>query len=448
MPRFLLPALPLLAACLAFASVTRAAEPTVTFTKDIAPLVFANCSACHRTGEVAPFPLTTYAEVRKKAETIATALTDKVMPPWRADEGTERFHDARALKPEQIALFERWVKAGTPEGEAKDLPPMPKYPEGWALGEPDLVLKPAQAYEVAAEGRDVYQAFVLPTDFPADRYVAAVQVRPGNAAVVHHVLLFLDTSGMARKRDEATPEPGYTTFGGPGFLPNGSLGGWAPGNFPQRLTEGLGMRLPKGADVVMQVHYHRTGKVEQDTTQIGIYFAKEPVVKRLRVFPVRAARLRIPAGEANYRTEGWLPIPADVTLQAIMPHMHLLGREMTVTAKLPDGTEKKLIHVPDWSFNWQMTYRYREPVKLPRGTMIHLTARYDNSEANPRNPTKPPREVRRGEGTTDEMCMAFLSYTVDDENIPAAGEVKGFPDSFVRQNGPNLDFSSQLWANQ
>ena len=408
-----------------------AAEPPVTFNRHIAPLVYENCMVCHRAGEVGPFPLTTYAEVKKKAETIATALGDKVMPPWRADAGAETFHDARALKPEQIALFEQWMKAGMPEGEAKDLPPAPQFPAGWMLGEPDLVLKPAQSYEVGPEGRDVYQAFVLPTTFPADRYVSAVQVRPGNARVVHHVLLFLDTSGRARELDAASPEPGYVSFGGPGFLPNGSLGGWAPGNFPRHLPEGLGMRLPKGADVVMQVHYHRTGKAETDMTQVGIYFAKAPVEKRIRTFPIRARQLRIPAGEANYRTEGWLPIPADVTLQAIMPHMHLIGREITVTARLPDGTEKKLIHVPDWSFNWQMTYRFVAPVKLPRGTLIHLTARYDNSDANPHNPSKPPREVRRGEGTADEMCMAFLSYTVDAENIPASGEVTGFPDTFV-----------------
>lgn len=426
---------PLPILCLsAFAALslrTAAEEPAVTFTKDIAPMVFENCTTCHRPGEVGPFPLTTFAEVKKKAETIASALADHVMPPWRADEGAEKFHDARALKPEQIALFEQWVRAGTPEGEAKDLPPAPKFPVGWALGEPDLVLKPAQSYQVGPEGRDVYQAFVLPTTFPADRYVSAVQVRPGNAAVVHHVLLFLDTSGRARELDAASPEPGYVSFGGPGFLPNGSLGGWAPGNLPRHLPEGIGMRLPKGADVVMQVHYHRTGKPETDATQVGIYFAKQPVEKRLRVFPIRAHKLAIPAGEANYATEGWLPIPADVSLQAIMPHMHLIGREMTVTARLPDGTEKKLIHVPDWSFNWQMTYRFLDPVELPRGTMLHLTARYDNSEANPRNPSKPPKDVRRGEGTTDEMGMAFLSYTVDAEHIPTGGEVTGFPDSFV-----------------
>jgi mono/diheme cytochrome c family protein len=416
---------------LACALAAAAAESPVTFNKDIAPLVFENCTQCHRAGEVGPFPLTNFAEVKKKADTIATALTDRVMPPWRSDEGGEKFHDARVLKPDQIAKFDAWMKQGMPEGDAKDLSPMPKFPVGWMLGEPDLVLKPSESYTVAAEGRDVYQCFVMPTNFAEDRYVSAVQVRPGNATVVHHVILFLDTSGRARQRDAETPEPGYTAFGGPGFLPNGTLGGWAPGNFPRRLQDGIGMRLPKGADVVMQVHYHRTGKPETDCTQVGIYLAKTPVEKRIRVFPVRARQLRIPAGEANYQTEGFLPVPADVTLHAIMPHMHLLGREMTVTATLPDGTQKKLIHIPDWNFNWQATYRFIEPVKLPRGSFVHLTARFDNSEANPRNPSKPPRLVTRGESTTDEMCMAFLSYTVDAESIPHGGEVTGFPDSFV-----------------
>jgi len=408
-----------------------AAEAPVTFNRDIAPVVFENCLSCHRRGEVAPFPLTTYGEVKKKAETIASALSDKVMPPWRADEGAEKFHDARVLKPEQVALFQRWVDQGMPEGAASDLPSVPKFPEGWMLGKPDLVIAPDQDYSVGAEGRDVYQCFVVPTNFTEDRYVSAVQVKPGNTAVVHHVILYLDTSGRARQLDAATPEPGYTSFGGPGFVPAGTLGGWAPGNLPRLLPDGVGVRLPKGADVVIQVHYHRTGKPEVDRTQVGIYFAKSEIEKRMRVYSVRA-KLRIPPGEANYQTEGTIPpIPADVTLLQIMPHMHLLGREMTVTARLPDGTEKKLVRVPNWDFNWQTTYRFKEPVKLPRGTVIHMTARYDNSESNPHNPSKPPRWVTWGEQTTDEMCMAFLYYTVDTENISKGYEVKGFPDTFA-----------------
>jgi mono/diheme cytochrome c family protein len=432
MKRFL--STPLLRGLLSLGAIlpkVAAGEQPVTFNRDIAPIVFENCLSCHRRGEVAPFPLTNYTEVKNKAETIASALSDKVMPPWRADEGTETFHDARALKPEQIALFQRWLEQEMPEGVAADLPVAPKFPEGWMLGAPDLVLEPDQAYNVGPEGRDVYQCFVVPTNFTEDRYVSAVQVRPGNTAVVHHVILYLDTSGRARQLDAATPEPGYTSFGGPGFPPVGTLGGWAPGNFPRMLPDGVGVRLPKGADVVIQVHYHRTGKPEVDRTQVGLYFAKTRVEKRMRVYSVRARQLRIPPGEANYQTEGFLPLPADVTLLQIMPHMHLLGREMTVTARLPDGTEKKLVRVPDWDFNWQTTYRFKEPVKLPRGTVIHLTARFDNSEANPHNPSKPPRFVTFGEGTTDEMCMAFLYYTVDAENIAKGNEMKGFPDTFA-----------------
>jgi mono/diheme cytochrome c family protein len=430
MNRFLsIPFIPLITGVLSLAAVHPALATegrAVTFNRDIAPVVFENCMSCHRKGEVAPFPLTNYAEVKKKAETIATALSDKVMPPWRADEGAEKFHDARAVTPEQVALFQRWLDEGMPEGAAADLPVAPKFPAGWMLGTPDLVLEPDQAYTVGPEGRDVYQCFVVPTNFTEDRYVSAVQVKPGNTAVVHHVILYLDTSGRARQLDAATPEPGYTSFGGPGFLPAGTLGGWAPGNFPRMLP-----------DVVIQVHYHRTGKPEVDRTQVGLYFAKTPVEKRLRVYSVRAKELRIPPGEANYQTEGYLPLIANVTLLQIMPHMHLLGREMTVTARLPDGTEKKLVRVPDWDFNWQTTYRFKEPVKLPRGTILHLTARYDNSEGNPRNPSKPPRWVTRGEGTTDEMCIAFLFYTVDSENIAKGSEAKGFPDTFAGSANPN-----------
>lgn len=416
----------------AVAAVVASAGESVTFNKDIAPVVFSQCTACHRTGEVGPFPLTTYREVQRKAQTIVAALEDRLMPPWRADEGGEKFHDARSLSPEQIALFARWVEQGTPEGNASDLPAAPSFPEGWQLGAPDAVLE-AESYPVAAEGRDEYRNFVIPTSHSEDRFISAMQVKPGNAAVVHHVIAYIDTSGVARKQDAADPAPGYSTFGGPGFLPAGTLGGWAPGNFPRHLPDGVGVRLPKGADVVLQVHYHRSGKAEIDRTQVALYFAKGAVEKRMRVYSVRAKQLRIPPGEANYRTGGEIPIPADVTLLQIMPHMHLLGREMTVTATLPDGTEKKLVRVPDWDFNWQSTYRFKEPVKLPRGSTVRMTARFDNSEANPRNPSRPPRLVTRGEGTTDEMCMAFLFYTVDSEDLTRGPELKGYPDSFAER---------------
>lgn len=401
-----------------------------TFNKDIAPVLFQNCSPCHRPGEVAPFSLLNFSDAQKHGKTMAKVTRQRYMPPWKAEPGFGEFHDARYLSDAQVALFSQWVEAGMPQGKPTDLPAAPHFTEGWTLGEPDVVFEPTETYNLEAEGRDVYRCFVIPSKYTEDKYVAAMEVRPGNRAVVHHVIAYLDTSGKARELDAADPGPGYTTFGGVGFLPAGSLGGWAPGNFPRLLPDGVGTYFPKNSDIILQVHYHKSGKPETDRTRIGLYFCKKPVDKRQRVFPLANRNINIPAGESNYVLHASLPIIFNVTLQSVMPHMHLVGKEMTVTATLPDGTEKPLIKISDWDFNWQNTYRFKEPISLPRGSRLDLVARYDNSEGNLRNPSNPPRPVRRGEQTTNEMCMAFLNYTVDSEHLTKGEMIRGLPDGF------------------
>jgi Ca2+-binding EF-hand superfamily protein len=274
-----------------------------------------------------------------------------------------------------------------------------------------------QPYSVAADGRDVYRCFVLPTNFAADKYLSAFDVVPGNHRVVHHVIAYLDTSGRARQLAAASGGYGYTSFGGPGFPATGALGGWAPGNVPVPLPDGVGILLPKGADIILQVHYHSDGKPETDLTKIGLYFTDKPVDKRLRVMPFVYPMLHIPAGDADYQVDTSYVVPANVTLLQVFPHMHLLGKQMTVNATTPDGTFVPLIKINDWDFNWQTAYNYKQPIKLPLGTRLRLTADYDNSENNPRNPNNPPKPVTWGEQTTDEMCIAFLFYTVDDEHL-------------------------------
>jgi mono/diheme cytochrome c family protein len=419
-----------LTVALAGTAISATAKDAPTFTKDIAPIIFNNCTACHRAGEVAPFALQGYADVKKRAMTIVEVTQKRFMPPWKAEAGFGEFHDERRLTEAQIALLKAWHEAGAPEGNPADLPASPKFPDGWMLGEPDLVLEPQQAYSLDAEGRDVYQCFVIPTQFKENRYVAAMEVRPGNRTVVHHVLAYLDLAGRARALDKETPEAGYTSFGGVGFAPAGTLGGWAPGNFPRLLPEGVGMLLPAGADVVMQVHYHKSGKAESDRTKIGLFFAKGPVSKQVRIAPVSYRQISIPPGEANYAVNASLPIPAGVKILSVMPHMHLLGKEMTVTARLPDGTMKPLVRIPDWDFNWQGSYRFKEPLALPVGSRVELAARFDNSANNPNNPSHPPQLVRRGEQTTNEMCMAFLSYTVDAEDITKGQVARSAPNKF------------------
>jgi hypothetical protein len=404
------------ACALAGAEPAPNAGSPVTFNHDIAPIVYHNCMTCHRPGEVGPFSLTTYGEVKKKAKTILKVLDDGYMPPWHAASHGE-FLNERKLTDDQKSIFHAWVDAGEPQGAASELPAIPHFTEGWQLGEPDLVLDPGEDYPLAAEGRDEYRCFVLPTHNATDRWVGAVEVRAGNRSVVHHALVFLDTSGKARELDAADPGPGYASFGGVGFNPAGGLGGWAPGITPRPLPDGIGYLLPAGADIVLQVHYHRSGKPESDRTKIGIYYSRAPVDKRYRSFPVSYRQIHIAPGDANYQVQINGPVPRDLTILSITPHMHLLGREMKVDATLPDGGNQPLVNVTDWDFNWQTTYWFKQPVRLASGSSVHLTARYDNSAGNPNNPSNPARAVNYGEQTTNEMCLAFLGFTLDSEHL-------------------------------
>ena len=401
--------------CLIATSVAAVAAPT--FDKDIAPIVFHNCAVCHRPGEVAPFSLLTYGDASKRAKQIARVTGDKIMPPWKAEPGFGEFTNDRHLSAEQIALFRDWAESGTPEGSSKDLPPAPKFTDGWTLGEPDVVLEPDEDYDLGAEGPDIYRCFVIPTKLTEDHYIRALEVRPGNRKVVHHVIVHFDTTGAARELDARDPGPGYTAFGGVGFRSSGMIGGWAPGILPSFLPEGVGRMLPSNADLVVQVHYHRSGKPEKDRTKVGLYFARGTVDKKIRAWPLAKLLLRIPPGESNYVARASLDIPQDLTAYRVTPHMHLLGKDMKVTATLPDGSLVPLVHVSDWDFNWQTSYVFKNPLHLPKGTRLDMEAHYDNSSGNPLNPANPPKLVRWGEQTTDEMCLAFVAYTLDKEHL-------------------------------
>lgn len=394
----------------------------ITFNNQVVRILQARCQTCHRTGGIAPFSLVSYGDAFVNRVNIVLQTSQRQMPPWHVDSSCAAYEDDPSLTQAEIDTLARWVSAGAPQGDARDLPEPRTFPDGWELGPPDQVLTMPEPMTPDFKDGDVYRCFVLPTGLSEDRFVSAVEVAPGSRRMVHHVILFVDTSGAARRLDEAEAGPGYTCFGGPGFdvsVTSASLGGWVPGNRPRPLPDGVGMPVPRGSNVVMQVHYsERSGVQEADVSSVGLYFARGAVRKRLLFAPVINQEFTIPAGAADHEVTASIPfLPFGVHVLNVTPHMHLLGKTMKVTARLPDGRQVCLVDVPDWNFHWQGTYTYKTPVALPFGTRIDLSARYDNSEGNPENPNSPPRDVRWGEGTTDEMCIAFLGVTLDAEDL-------------------------------
>jgi hypothetical protein len=388
------------------------ADDEVTYTKHVAPILFKHCASCHRPGEIGPFPLLTYADASKRAKFLKEITSDGRMPPWKAAPQDHAFRDERRLTDEEKRTIARWADGGSKEGDAKDLPAPPKFPEGWQLGTPDVVLKMAKPFTVPATGRDVYRCFVIPIPTDADRTVAAVEFRPGNPKVVHHAIFYTDALGQGRKKD---PDgSGYASYGGPGILPTGGLGAWAPGATPRFFPDGMGLYLRKGSDLVLQVHYHPSGKEEPDQSQVGVYFTKKPAEKVVTGIAIASRTLNIPAGAKEHRVSAQSePLPVDANAVAVAPHMHMIGRKMKVTAALPEGGSLQLIDVQDWDFNWQGAYQFEKSVRLPKGTVIKVEAVYDNSKDNPQNPSDPPKPVRWGEQTTDEMCLLGVQVVAD-----------------------------------
>ena len=385
---------------------------TPTFNRDVAPILYNNCTSCHRTGEVAPFALMTYDDAAKRAKQIAAITQARVMPPWKATPGYGEFLDERRLTEQQISTIREWAIHGAPEGDAKDKPVPPTFTAGWMAGQPDQVIEMTKPYSVPAEGPDQFRCFVVPMNATEDEYVKTVEFRPGNAKIVHHAILFLDSSGEARKK-ETVPGQGYDCVGGPGLDITGALGGWAPGAEPATARPGIAATIKKGSDLVLQIHYHLDGKPEQDQSRLGLKFSKDPPTKGLTLYVLGNQKIDIPAGESHYVVKSSGILPMDVEALAVFPHAHYLAKDMKVDAHLPDGTVQPLIWIQDWDFNWQGAYRYASAMKLPKGTRLEMQYTYDNSAANPHNPSNPPREVKFGEQTTNEMAFAFVSVTLD-----------------------------------
>ncbi len=389
-----------------------AADGAVTFNRDIAPIVYANCSTCHREGEAAPFALLSYRDVKKHAGQIADLTSRRVMPPWKADPSEHGgFVGERRLTDAQIATLRRWVDAGAPEG-AGPSPAAPTFPVGWQQGEPDLVVTMPEAFHVPADGPDIYRCFPISVEPPEGKYLRSVEYRPGDRRVVHHAVMTTMSPSEATKKlleDGDETGPGFKSgLAAPGNRLPGPLGIWAPGKDPLPLPEGYAMPWPRKARMVLQLHLHPIGKAADERSSVGLYFTSEKPKGGLQPLVLMNKNVRIAPGDGDYRLTQSIETRADVDVIGLFPHMHLIGRTVKATATLPDGTRLPLLSIGDWDFNWQGYYQYGKPLHLPRGTRLEAEWSFDNSAANPRNPSSPPRTVVFGEQTVNEMGVLVL----------------------------------------
>ncbi len=388
------------------------ADPSPSFTRDVAPIIFKNCTVCHRPGQSAPFSLLNYRDAMRRAKQIVQVTGSRYMPPWLPDRNGPAFDSNRSLSDEQIQIIRRWVEAGTPEGDPDDLPAVPQWEQGWALGPPDLVLT-LEAYELGAEDLDVFRNIVVANPLESVRYVQALEFRPESLAV-HHAIIQVDRSATCRRQDLRDPGPGFGGMDmGRSEAPDGHFIGWTPGKATRRLPDKMAWLLHPKSDLVVQMHLTATGKIEWVEAQIGLYFTDDPP----QLFPCNIVLSRedidIPAGRSDHLIEDEYVFPADAHLVVIYPHAHYLGKDVHVTAVFPDGQSRSLLHIGDWDFNWQDDYRYAEPIALPRGTRLTMRWQYDNSRDNPRNPYQPPRRVRYGLRSEDEMGTVSLQVLPD-----------------------------------
>ncbi|MGH9799908.1 MAG: hypothetical protein ACRD82_06040, partial [Blastocatellia bacterium] len=416
-------------------------QGTPTFNKEVVRIFQKNCQTCHHPGDIGPFSMMNYAETRPWAKAIREAVIVRRMPPWKPMPGCGDFRDARALTQEEINTIVAWADGGAPEGAAADLPAPLVFSDQWPLGEPDFVAT-MDANFTPPQGQDTYRCFSIPaSSLRGDRYLQGLDVRPGNRKIVHHVIAYPDPGGKSVALDAAESGPGYTCVGGPGFpVPTNlsdilsgkpfMLGGWAPGARGYFSPEGVGIKMPGGANdrVVIQVHYHPTGEPETDRTSLGFYFAKSPVQKNLSLLPLANTRFAIPAGAKEYSVTQEFGVEALMAskIVGVFPHMHLLGKQIKVELTRPGEPTQCLINVPSWDFNWQSSYLYRTAVAAPPGSRIKLTCIFDNSADNPLNPNSPPDIVRWGEATTNEMALAFIAFTLDLFSItPSSPQLAG-----------------------
>jgi Copper type II ascorbate-dependent monooxygenase, C-terminal domain len=392
-------------------------DPPITFSRHVAPILWKHCVCCHRPGEVGPFSLLSYQDAAKRADFLYEVTDLDRMPPWKPHPGAGVFLDAPRLSFLEKETLKRWALTGCEPGEPGELPAPPAFRDGWQLGEPDLVLSMPEPIEVSADGPDTYQTVPLRVPPDRDLIAAGFEFRPGNRRVVHHSRIHLDVEGAARRLQERG-ESASRRIGEVDprsvELPYPGLGAWTPGMTPRLAPDGVGRLIPRGSDVVLQIHYHPTGKLERDRSRLGIFLAKKPIAKTMAGYSLCTDQIDIPAGAKRHKIILSTRIKADLHLYSAVPHAHDVCREFRLAATRPDGTVQPLLWIKDWSLDWQDQYTYLKPVRLPKGTVITLAAYYDNSAENPRNPNRPPARVRYGLSTKDEMCACHLEFLPDD----------------------------------
>ena len=392
------------------AAQPREAAAAPTFAADVAPIVLEHCAPCHRPGEVGPFPLLTYDDVRRRARQIAEVTASRFMPPWKPAPGFGGpFVGSRRLSDADVALIQRWAEAGAPPGDPRLLPPRPAWPTGWRLGAPDVVVTMPEAYMVPADGPDTFRNFVLPIPIEDTAFVAGIEFRPGNARVAHHANLRLDRTRTSRQLDAQDPAPGYEGPISPqAHYPDGHFLGWTPGQLPPLAEPGMAWRLEPGSDFVIQLHMQSTGRPESIQASVGLYFTSDPPLRAPLMLRLGRQSIDIPPGEPRYVIRDRFTLPVGAELIGIQPHAHFRATEINGFASFPDGRTEHLIRISDWDFNWQDVYRYETRPFLPAGTTVAMEYVYDNSAANPRNPDHPPRRVRFGQFSNDEMGDLWL----------------------------------------
>ena len=382
----------------------------LTYNKHIAPIIFDNCATCHRPGQSAPFALLTFADVTNRASQIIDVVTSGYMPPWLPEPGYGVFAGERRLSAQQKDMLRQWNANGGIEGDPTDLPPLPKFPTGWHLGEPDMVLTMPKAYTLWPEGADTFRKFVIPIPPRESNFVNAVEIQPGNPRIVHHAELLVDKTQLSRDFEQKDGEPGFDfmEIAGRSESADGHFLGWTPGKVPSVLPKNLAWRLEAGSDLVLLLHMVPSGKPERIQSKIGLFFTDTPPTATAVMVRIGLTTIDIPAGEKNYVVEDQYVLPVDVEALSIYPHAHYLAHKMEGYATLPNGKRKWLVKIDDWDFNWQDQYQYKEPIFLPRGTTLSMKYTYDNSADNDRNPHVPPKRVTYGEKSADEMGDLWL----------------------------------------